>query len=72
MSERSLDASLLAPAFQRRQGSFWRRLFGAIVTGRRRDAELYMANDLQRSTVEHQGEFSARRAQRLSRGQQGR
>ena len=72
MSERSLDLPIFAPTFQRRQGSFWRRLFGAIVTGRRRDAELYMANYLQRSTVEHQDEFNDQFARRLSGGQQAR
>jgi hypothetical protein len=58
--------SLFAPAREDREPSFWRRLLVAIMAGRQRKADEYLADYLQRHLDKGHDELRAAVKQRLA------
>jgi hypothetical protein len=59
MTLQAFSPSLLAPVRHDRKRSFWRRLLVAIMDGRQRKADEYLAGYLQRHSGERHDELRA-------------
>jgi hypothetical protein len=59
MTLQTFSPSLLAPAREAHSPSFWRRLFDAIMEGRQRKADAYIAYDLACRSGEYQDQLRA-------------
>jgi hypothetical protein len=66
MTLQTFSPALLAPAREDRSPSFWRRLLVAIMVGRQRKADAYVADYLERHSGEYHDEIRAVLRQRHS------
>jgi hypothetical protein len=66
MTLQTFSPALFAPAREDRSPSLWRRLFDAIMEGRQRKANAYVADYLECHSGEYHDEIRAARQQRPS------